>query len=66
MAGDRDDAKWEAYHDTVLELHGTAAGGGLLRIDLRRPDLGELAWDGERLGLEPGLADRAREALPGA
>lgn len=66
MADDRDDAKWEAYHDTVLELHGAAAGGELLRIDLRRPDLGALGERLRALGLAPPVAILTAENPHGA
>lgn len=42
------DAKWDAYHDTVLEIPG-ADGAAPLRVDLRCPDV-------------PALIDRLRAA----
>lgn len=66
MADDGEDEKWEAYHDTVLELHGAAAGAGLLRIDLRRPDMRALAARLRALGLEPPVAILTAENPHGA
>jgi hypothetical protein len=58
------DAKWDAYHGTVLEFVDDERG--CLRVDLRRPDERAIAQRLAALGLEPPVAIMTAENPRGA